>query len=355
MKFKLFHDMGKEKSTMAFKVINAIHIPGIDYGEHLLESLAVKIENGMWLTEDDIIKNVGDADALICSGPVQPITMRVLGNLPKCRIVASLAIGYDKIDLKTATDLCIVVTNSPDYCLDEVSDQAIALMMALGRKLFQMDHAVRSEQKHIVPPNRKVIEQVAYPIFRMCDQTLGIIGFGKIGTATALKARGKGMRVIAYDPYVFGAVMKTHGVEPVDLDTLLKESDFISIHALLNEETRGMIGSPEFKKMKPTSYLINTARGGIVDENALVTALNESIISGAGLDATENEPLKKVDPLLQTPNVILTGHSGWYSTTSDIEMWQKAMSQVFMALKGEWPLYAVNPDVKTQWIEKWGG
>jgi len=339
---------------MSFKVVNAIHIPGIDYGEGLLAPFNAVLTNGRWQTEEDLISNAKDADALICSGPIQPITQRVFKELSRCRIVASLAVGYDRIDLDAATAKGIAVTNAPDYCLDEVSDQAIALMMALGRKLFRIDHAIRSQQKHFIPMNREALQEVAYPIFRMRTQTLGIIGVGKIGTATALKAKGLGMRVIGYDPYVFGSVMRTRGVESVDFDTLLKESDFISIHALLNEETRKMIGYRELKRMKQSCYLINTARGAIVDEEALIKALKEGLIAGAGLDVNVNEPLTKDNPLLQMPNVILTGHSAWYSTTSDPEMWRKAMTQVVMAFEGKWPLYAVNSEARSTWIRKWG-
>jgi len=338
---------------MKFKIVNVNHIPGIDFGEYLLKPFDATLVNGNYRTEDEIIFNAGDADALIYS-PAQQITSPVLKAFSKCRIVAGLAVGYDRLDLDTATSLGIVVTNTPDYCLDEVSDHAILLMMALGRRLFRMDKAVRSELVHFTSSKRENIQKIAYPIFRLRDQTLGVIGLGKIGTATAIKARGLGMRVIAYDPYVFGSVMTTRGAEPVDFDRLLKESDFITMHALLNEETKEMIGYPEFKKMKPTCYFINTARGGLVDEKALVQALKEGVIAGAGLDVHANEPIKKNDPLLTFENVILTGHSAWYSTASDSAKWPKAMTQVVTALKGEWPLYAVNPEVKSKWIERWG-
>ena len=339
---------------MGFKVVNSVHVPGIDFGEELLEPFDATLVNGNWRTEEDIISNAKDADALICVGPGQPLNRRVFEGLEKCRIAASLAIGYDRIDLEGATDQCIAITNSPDYCLDEVSDQAIALMMALARKLFPIDHVVRTEHQSIVPPNRELLKRVAHPIYPMRGRTLGIIGLGRIGTTTALKAQGLGMRVIAYDPYVYGAVMKTRGVEPVDLNRLLKESDFITIHALLTDETREMIGYPELKQMKPTSYLINTARGGIVNEPALVKALEEGLIAGAGLDVNATEPVPEGDPILNFPNVILTGHSAWYSTVSDVEMWRKGMTQIVMALRGEWPTYAVNPEVKDRWMERFG-
>jgi len=341
---------------MNFKIVNTIFVPGLDYGEKLVEPLSVTRVNGFWRTEEELIQNAADADAVICSGPLQPFTRQVLSTLSKCRIIASLGNAYDRIDLEAGSEYGIAVTNIPDYCIDEVSGRAIALMMALGYKLFQLDKAVREKQVNFIPPNRKTVEGIAYPIFRMRDQTLGIIGLGRIGTATALKARGLGMRVIAYDPYVFGAVMVSRGVEPVDLDTLLKESDFISIHALLNKETRNMIGYKEFEKMKPTCYFINAARGEIVDQVALIRALQKGFIAGAGLDVTVDDPLVPDNPLLKMPNLILTGHSAWYSTTSDSgpEFWFKPMGQIIMAMRGEWPLYAVNPDGQKKWLERWG-
>ena len=341
---------------MSYKVVNTHVVPGMDYGEKLLEPLDITLVNGSWHTEDDLISNIAGADAIICSGPVQPWTSRVVQTLSNCRILATNSIGYDRIDVEAATKLGIAVTNNPDFCIDEVSSQAVALIMALSRRLLQIDRIVKEQRRHLPPGNREAVKNILYPIFRMSEQTLGIIGFGKIGTAVALNTRGLGMKIIAYDPYVLGAVMSSHGVVPVDLDTLLRESDFISINAALTDETRGMIGDEEFKKMKPNCYLVNTARGKIVKQSALINALREGLIAGAGLDVTENEPIPEGDPILQMPNVILTGHSAWYSTTSDSpsEHWHKSTQQILMALNGEWPTYAVNPEIKRTWLEKWG-
>jgi D-3-phosphoglycerate dehydrogenase len=162
------------------------------------------------------------------------------------------------------------------------------------------------------------------------------------------------MRVMAYDPYVLDAVMESRGVKPVDLDKLLGESDFISLHTPLTPETSNMIGYEEFKKMKPTCYFINTARGGCVDQAALIRALQEGLIAGAGIDVTVDEPIAADNPLITMPNVILTGHSAWYSNRADFEIFYKPMTQVVAALKGEWPVYAVNTEVKEKWLEKWG-
>ncbi len=341
---------------MSFKVVNTISIPGLDFGNHLLEPLDATLVEGRWRTEDEIISSAADADAVICTGSLQPFSRRVIESLTKCRILASLGIAYERMDLEAATEHGIVITNVPDYCIDEVSDRVMAFMLALGHKLFQLDKAVRENQLCFVPPNRKAVMEILYPMFRMRDQTLGIVGLGRLGLTTARKARGLGMRVIGYDPYVLRGVVISREVQPVNLSTLLRESDFISIHAPLTEETRNLFGYREFKQMKRTCFFINTARGELVDQPAIIQALEEGLIAGAGLDVTVDEPMAADNPLLKMPNVILTGHSAWYSTTADsvAEFWGKPMAQVTLALRGEWPLYAVNPEVQRKWLAKWG-
>lgn len=340
------------EDLVTFKVVNAFNLPDADFGERLLDPLGAVMVSGTWSTEDEIIANAGDADALICSATHQPITRRVLGALPRCRIVASVGIGHSQADLEAATEYGTVITNVPDYCLDEVSGRAIAFVLSLGHKLLQLDRAVKEDRVCFLL-DRKALAETARPIFRMREQTLGIIGLGKIGTATALKAKGLGMRVIAYDPYVYDGVMESCGVSSVDLATLLRESDYVSIHAPLTTETCGMFGYEEFRKMKPTAYLINVARGDCVDETALIRALQEGLIAGAGLDVTAQEPISADNPLLGMCNVILTGHSAAYSESADPELWIKPMTQVVMALRGEWPQYAVNPSVRGKWLRRW--
>ena len=341
---------------MSFSVVNTIHLPGVDFGDHLVAPCNATIVSQPGRTEEELIDSCARADGVVCSGPVQPWTGRVIRSLEKCRIIASLGIGYDRIDLEAAAEKCIVVTNVPDYCIDEVSTHAIALMLALNRKLFVMDRAVREAAVNFVPPNRASVTKVLHPVPRLQDQVMGIVGLGRIGTAVALKARGLGLNVIAHDPYVWDAVMRSHGVGPVDLDTLLETADMISIHCSLNEETRGMIDGAALAKMKPSACLINTARGEVVDEKALIRALNTGRICGAGLDVTVRDPLPEEDPLRNAPNTILTGHGAWYSTCADSpeEFWQKAMGQVALALQGCWPVYPVNPEIKSRWMKKWG-
>ena len=340
---------------MTFKVVNTIHLSGVDFGGRLLHGMDAVFEEKPGRTEEEIIAAAADADAVICSGPVQPWNARVIEALNQCRIIASLGVGYDRIDLDKATDKNIVVTNIPDYCIDEVSTQTVALLMALGRKLFGVDDMVRKQHVNFVPPNRMALDKGLRPIFRMSRQTVGVLGFGKIGTATALKVKGLGMRVIACDPYVYTAVIHSHGIEAVDFKTLIEQSDYICINAALTSETMGLFNKSVFSKMKPTAFLINTARGEIVDEQALVEVLKAGGIAGAGLDVTANDPIPEGNPLLDLPNVILSGHSAWYSETADSEkhFWHRAMGQIVKALKGIWPDYTVNTAVQKQWVEKW--
>jgi len=338
---------------MGFKVVNIFSPANADFGEELLNPFDAELVKGVWMTEEEILTHARDADAVIGVVSIQPFNRRLLNALSRCRVIAGLGIGYDKTDLEAATELGIAVTNVPDYCLDEVSGLAITYMLALGHRLLQIDRAVR-ERQIAFTMNKKALDEIAYPMFRMQDQTLGVVGFGKIGTVTALKARGLGMRVIAYDPYVLRPVMESRGAKPVDFDTLLKESDFISIHTPLTSETRNMFGYKQFKMMKRTAYFINTARGGCVDQPGLIQALKERLIAGAGIDVTVDEPIAPENPLLAMANVILTGHSAWYSVTSEVDVNRRPMTQVVQALGGQLPLYTVNTDVKAKWMTRWG-
>lgn len=192
---------------MSLSVVHAFVFPGVDLGEELVKPPDATLVKGIWRTEDELITHASDADALVGVVSVQPFTRRVLEALPRCRIIAGIGVGFEAVDLEAATDYGIAVTNVPDYCIDEVSGLAITFMLALGHKLLQIDGAVRGRQASFTM-DRKALMDIAYPMFRMREQTLGIVGLGRIGTATALKARGLGMRVISYDPYVLDAVME---------------------------------------------------------------------------------------------------------------------------------------------------
>jgi D-3-phosphoglycerate dehydrogenase len=337
---------------MGWKVVNTREMPRTDFAYELLAAFDATLVKGVWLTEEEIIAQATDADAVIGVVSQQPFNRRVLSALERCRVVAGIGIGYDTVDVEAATELGIAITNVPDYCLDEVSGLAITLILALGHKLFKIDRAVR-EGTISFTMDKSALDRIAFPRFRMRNQTVGIVGLGKIGTATALKARGLGMRVIAYDPYVLGPVMESRGVTPADFDTLLKESDYVTVHTPLTYETRNMFGFEQFKSMKRSSYFINTARGGCVEQGALVRALEEELIAGAGIDVTVDEPMAPDNPLRRMSNVIVTGHSAFYSIPSEIDLYRRPMTQIVQALQGVMPTYTVNPEVKARWMERW--
>ena len=281
--------------------------------------------------EEELIQWCRDADGVL--NQYSLMTRRVLENLPKCKVIARYGIGVDSIDLKAATELGIIVANVPDYCVNEVADQAIALMLTLARKTAFFDGQVRS--------GRWECRQGA-PIHRIDGRTMGLVGCGKIGLAVAKRISAFGVKVIAFDPYI---KEPGEGVRLTDLDTLLKESDFISIHCPLNESTRHLIGENEFGKMEKKPVLINTSRGPIIDEKSLIQALEKGLISGAGLDVLEKEPPDPRNPLLQMKNVILTPHTSFYSEESFHELKQRTARGVSDVLMGKWPESLVNRDV----------
>jgi D-3-phosphoglycerate dehydrogenase len=191
------------------------------------------------------------------------------------------------------------------------------------------------------------------PAYRIRGQTLGIIGFGNIGRTLLPKAKGFGLRVIAYDPYVASSLGSALGVEMVDLDTLLAQSDLITIHTALTPDNKHLLGIDEFRKMKPSAYLVNTARGGLIDEQALRTALERGYIAGAGLDVSEQEPLSSDSPLLDMENVILTAHTAYYSKEAEQELWRWPVEETLRVVRGGWPQALINPGVKPQFTRRW--
>ncbi len=295
-----------------------------------------------------------EADAVIALGikitPGYVFSARVIENLHKCRLIALTGIGYDNVDIAAATENGICVANNPYYCLEEVSDHTMALILACARKFYQLVPDIK---------NGKWGAQADYldalkSLHRLSGQTLGLIGFGNIARTLVPKARAFGFRIIAYSPHVPRRLFETFKVEPVELDRLLEESDFVSMHTALTQETRHMIGLPQLKKMKRTAYFINTARGELVDERALYTALSEGLIAGAGLDVLESEPPDSDNPLLKLNNVFVTGHFAYYSEESREELFRWPWEEVARVLQGEWPQGLVNAEVKERFSAKWG-
>lgn len=282
--------------------------------------------------EDDLIRVCKDADGLI--NQYARLTRRVLENLPKCKVISRYGVGLDPVDLKAATELGIIVANVPDYCVDEVADQTVSMLLALIRKTTFFDQKVKSGQWDF---------REGRPIHHIRGKTLGLVGCGRIGLGVAKRISAFGVSVIAFDPYIQKI---RRGIRLTDLDTVLKESDFISIHCPLNESTRHLIGEKEFEKMEKKPLIINTSRGPIVDENALIEALAKGQISGAGLDVLEKEPPESENPLLRMENVILSPHVGFYSEESIHQLKRRAALIVSMVLLGRWPKSVVNPEVR---------
>ncbi|TMI77798.1 MAG: C-terminal binding protein [Bacillati bacterium ANGP1] len=312
-------------------VITDSVFPSLDIERQALGALDAQVVLLRSSAEADLLDGVTDADALLVC--YAPITRRVIGAMDRCRIIARYGIGVDNVDLEAAAAKGIVVTNVPDYCIHEVSDHALALLLACARKVPLLSARVRAGRWEA---------KDAAPMHRLRGQTLGLVGFGKIPRRLAEKARALGMEIIAFDPYIGAEAMATQGAGKVTLEALLAQSDFVSVHAPLVRETRGLIGEAQLRAMKPTAYLINTARGPLVAASALVRALEEGWIAGAALDVLETEPPARDHPLARLENVILTPHVAFFSEEAVVELQQKAVDEVVRAFSGQPPRSPVN-------------
>ena len=285
--------------------------------------------------EEDIIEQAYDADGLIVSS--SPITHRVISALTDLKVVVRTGVGYDVIDVPAATERGIVVVNIPDLWIREVANHALGLLLAWNRQIPTLYNEVKAGSW----PSR-----VPEPAGALYGETVGIVGFGNIGRAFARRVTALETYVIAYDPYVDDAEFAALGVERVlSLGELATRSDYVSIHCLLNAETRHLIDEAFLRRMKPTACLINTARGPIVDERALIRALQEHWIAGAALDVQEHEPPAPENPLLHMDQVIVTPHAAYYSTAAVAQVPQRCGEEIARALTGQRPLHVVNPEV----------
>ena len=339
---------------MAFKVVlpMAVVHEAAKYPQRFA-ALGMDFEGRLCLTEEDVIALAHDADAMIVEGSQRPITRKVIERLAKCRIIAGTQIGFDSIDTSAAAERGILVTNVPGYCIEEVTDHTMALILACSRRVVQLNAVVKRGGWGFGPNSTEIKEHVRPGIGRLRGRTLGLFGFGAIGRALAPKAAGFGLRIIAHDPYVDRKVAAVLGVEMVDWDTLLRESDFLSIHAAYSPQMKHVLNAAAFSSMKPTACLINTARGGFIDEDALRDALKAGRPAMAAIDVLTTEP-PTGDPLLALDNVICTGHYAFFSPESFAEQWRRPADEVIRALSGEWPTAIVNPQAKDRFVERWG-
>jgi len=289
---------------------------------------------------EELIKGVKTADVII-SLVTEKIDLEIMESNPKLLGISNYAVGYDNIDVKTATELGIPVTNTPGVLTDTTADLAWALLMAVARRIPAADKFARKKQFKTWSPNLMLGTDISTGGLKK-QKTLGIIGYGKIGKAVHKRANGFDMKVIAHDPYQKGTIEKTF--EYRELDDLLRESDFITIHVPMNEKTKHLIGEREFNLMKKTAFIINTARGPIIEEKELIKALSEGKIAGAGLDVYENEP-DIPDELIKMENVVLLPHIGSASTDTRNEMAKLAASNATYLLNGKKCEFTVNPKV----------
>ena len=295
---------------------------------------------------DELIPHVQDADIVTLIGTKLPT--RVVEAMPQCRAIARMGTGTDKIDVARATELGIVVANTPYFCVEEQADHAMAMLLSLARKLTVTQNAMA--EGHVLRARRAVSTNQ-----RVSTTTLGLVGFGRSAVHLARRARGFGMRVLATRNNKRAPTDEADalGVTMTDLDTILRESDYVSLHLPLTSATYHMIDDAALQKMKPTAYLINTSRGALVDEPALVAALHEGRLAGAGIDTYESIDIfseqipPRVHPLTSMENVILTPHVAAGSVQAGIEIYMTAIQNIVDILQGYWPLQEniVNPTV----------
>ena len=323
-------------------------ITDFDYGDvdietDILTEAGAEVVALQAKSESDLARHAVDCAAMM--NQYAKVGAETIARMQHCKIIARYGVGVDIVDVAAATAKGILVTNVRDYCTEEVADHAISLWMALARRLFDYDRATHQGIWQW---------QSGKPIFRLRGRTMGIISFGKIGQAIAARAKGFGVEIIAFDPFLAPAIAADHGVELVDKATLLARSDYVLMQAPMTSETRHFLSDAEFAAMKPGAILVNTGRGPTVDNKALYRALTEGTLAAVGLDDPEEEPAKRSrwspddNPIFRLPNVIVTPHAAYYSEESIRAAREIAASEVARVLAGEPPKNPVNGEALAQ-------
>jgi len=309
--------------------------PSLDLEQQLLSEAGLELVAAPNGDEQTLISLARDSVGILtCFAKVTADVLRSATNL---QVVGRYGVGVDNIDVEIATQLGIAVTYVPDYCVDEVSDHTIAMILAWNRRLVLFDTGTKRQGWGSV--------KLDMPIMRLRGKKLGIIGFGRIGVASAAKAAAFGMDILAYDPIVSAEQLARKGARPVDLETLLKEADFITLHMPLTPKTHGIISKKELGLMKSSAVIVNTARGPLIDIPALVEALRDEQIAGAALDVLETDQPPLDHPLMAMGNVLLTPHVAFYSKESIHELEERATGEVVRVLNGQMPDNLYNKDV----------
>ncbi len=322
------------------RVRKKVAVLGARYGDlkiekEMLTRLGVRLVEGFGNEEEETLSVCRDAEVILCGGAPK-IPASLIRRLPKLKAIVRYGIGIDTIDLGEATRRGIYVVNVPDYCIEEVATHAMTLVLAWARKLPVACRGTTNGKWDIGP--LRSLESAR-------DSILGLIGFGRIAQSVARMARAIGFQVWAADPYVKKIFIQRKGVKPTPLNPLIQSADFISLHLPLNSTSHHLIGAQALRLMKPTAYVINTARGGLVDEKALLRALKDGWIGGAALDVMEDEPWVENSPLRGLDNLVLTPHCAWYTERSQKELRRKACSEVIRVLRGVIPKNVVNLEV----------
>ncbi len=320
----------------ALRVLDLLPPPMHNVEVEVLEGLA-QVDIREYEDETSLRDLASDVDALLVWYSI-PVTKSVIDRMERCKVIVDAGVGYDNIDLESAGRRGIYACNVPDYCVDEVADHTLGLMLALLRKIPAMDSSVRSGNWDF---------RAAIPIASLRGKVLGVVGLGRIGSAMTLRCLPLGMKVRVYDPYIPPGKEKSFGAEAVSWDRILAESDVLTLHVPLTEETRHMLGLEEFRKMKDTAVVINTSRGEVIDKETMVEALEKGMIGGAACDVLEGEPpaggeFNTEDPLLQLDNFIVTPHMAFFSFESGMALRRMAAEEIARVLKGEEPRAPVN-------------
>ena len=334
-------DMCSESSKPKVVIVNSPH-PDWDYERRELSQLA-ELRVAKCSSYEELLSEAEDAEIIMVGDIAHiPLTEEILRRLPKLKLISVYGVGVDAIDLKAAAELGIIVANAPEYGVEDVADHTLALLLSLLRRVLMLDRELRRVGWRDLRSDIEVIRKRFGALRRISSLTIGLIGFGRIGRTVARRLRPFGCRILGYDPYVPDEMFKELSVERADLEELLSRSDVISIHVILTEETYHLLDEGAFKLMKDGVLIVNTSRGAVIDERALINALRSGKVLGAALDVFEKEPLPADSPLLEMQNVILTPHIGWYSEEAMAEQKRETVLNVKAFLLGEKPPYAIN-------------